>query len=197
MLVDGVKLFDNVITVRFAAYLALVTAVIASLWIAGRRPGLLRIVLPLLAVLALIPDPHADGFSATYAYEPFFTSARYSGCFRPGETVLVIPQPAQVVVQALDHFRYRLPGGYVGPGGLPKSYLDPPINYTFAVGTNPEGHFREFRKFLAAKHVTSLVVEEYDYNAFAPTFDRLAKPQHVGGVALYHLYTGAPSCPTS
>ena len=66
MLVHNLPFFDNVLTGRLTAYLTLLAAVIVALWTAARRPGLLRWLLPLLAVLAIVPDPRANGFAHTY-----------------------------------------------------------------------------------------------------------------------------------
>ncbi len=196
MLVQSLPLVDNILTGRFTAYLSLVAAVIVSLWTARRRPGVLRWLLPLLAVLAIVPDPRAKDFSNTYGYAQFFKDSSFRSCLRPGETVLLIPQPEQVLVQAVDGFRFKLAGGYVGPGAIPKSYLDLPNGYWIAMGAElAPAQLGQLRAFIAANHVTSLIVEEYDYKHFKSSFDRLAKPQHVGHVALYHLYPGAPPCP--
>ena len=196
MLVHNLPFFDNVLTGRLTAYLTLLAAVIVALWTAARRPGLLRWLLPLLAVLAIVPDPRANGFAHTYGISPFFSGSAYRGCLRPNETLLLIPQPEQVVDQAVDGFRFNLAGGYIGPGAIPQSYLEPPSRYSIAIGSAiPPDQIGALRSFIASKHVTSIVVEDYDYEHFAPTFNRLAEPHHVGGVVLYHVSGPAPPCP--
>ena len=57
-IVGSLPLFNNLITARFALYLALATAAIVALWAAGREPRLwLRVALPILAVIAILPQP--------------------------------------------------------------------------------------------------------------------------------------------
>jgi hypothetical protein len=196
MLLHSLPFFDNVLTGRFAAYLALLASVIVALWMSVRSSGILRWLLPLLALAAIVPDPRPHAFATTYEPSPFYTDAAYRGCLAPGETVLVIPEPEQIFDQVLTDFRFRLAGGYVGPGATPRSYLDPPSFYSIAIGetVSPE-QLDQLRSFVAAKHVTSIVIEHWDYPRFGPTLNMLAKPQRAGGVIVYRLSGPARRCP--
>ena len=160
LLVHNLPFFDNVLPGRFTAYLTLLAAVIVALWTTTRRPGLLRWLLPLLAVLAIVPDPRANGFANTYGISPFFSDSAYRGCLRPNETLLLIPQPEQIFDQVVNGFRFNLTGGYIGPGAIPGSYLEPPSRYLIAIGNAvPPDQIGDLRTFIASKHVTSIVVE--------------------------------------
>jgi hypothetical protein len=194
--VTKLPFFDNVLPGRFAAYLSLLLAVIVALWMAAQRAGLLRWLLPLLAIVAIAPSPH--GFVTRYGTSAFFADSSYRHCLGPRETLLLLPQPEQILDQAVTNFRFDLAGGYVGPGAIPDSYLTPPSWYSIAIGSPiPPDQLLDLRTFIAAKHVTAIVVAYYDYKQFAPAFNRLAKPVHVGGETLYRLSGVQAPCPSS
>jgi hypothetical protein len=163
----------------------------------GRRAGVLRWLLPPLAVAALVPWPGSHGFTTGYSVPAFFTDGVYQACLDPGETVLPLPYRSgnALLWQAERDFRFDLAGGDVGPD-IPALFEQPsgvPFLAQQSLGVNDAG---VLRAFLAGKGVTSIVVDANDANSYAGAVDQLAPPQVVGGVYLYHLTPDAPSCPS-
>ena len=134
-LLRGLPVFDNVLTGRFPVYISLVAAIVAAQWVSSRRPGLLRLLLPLLAVVAIVPNPAAKGFATTYRIPPFFEGALDRACLTPGETVLALPLRggSSLLWQVESKFRFNLAGGDIGPD-IPGSILRP--------GCRPPDHGR-------------------------------------------------------
>jgi len=195
-LVRTLPLFDNVITGRLAVYVSLLAAVMVALWAAARRSGIVYWTLPLLAALALIPDPRAASFTTTYEMPAFFTDSAYHGCLRPDENILLIPQPPQTLWQAADGFRFNLAGGYVGPGAIPESYTHPESYYAIVQGMHIGlRNLGLLRSFVRSKHVTSIVIKRGDGKFYRRALSLLAPPQRVGGVVIYHLSGAPPACP--
>ncbi len=188
--------FDNVLPVRFAAYITLVAAVAVALWISTCRAGRLRVVLPGLAVLAIVPSLHDSLWATTYTVQPFFTDATYRTCLDSGETILPLPigQGEAMLWQAVSGFRFNLAGGYDGPY-IPTSFLEPGGNRYISVGYHLEAAQTGIvRSFIAEKHVTTVVVDANEIDFFAGALNPLAEPQSVGGVVLYRVAGPAPSC---
>jgi hypothetical protein len=194
-LVRTLPLFDNVITGRLAVYVTLLAALVVALWTAARRSGPLYWALPLLAMIALVPNPRAAGFTTTYEMPVFFTDSAYHGCLRPNENILLIPQPTQTLWQAADGFRFNLAGGYVGPGAIPESYTHPESYYAIVQGMHIGlRNLGLLRSFVRAKHVTSIVIKRGDGKFYRRALSTLAPRQRVGGVVIYHLTGPTPTC---
>ena len=117
-LLRSFSFYDNLLTTRFAVYVALAAAVVVALWAAGRRAGVLHWLLPVLAVLAVVPNPHAGGFASTYHVPAYFTARVYRDCLGPSDTVLAFPVRggSSLLWQVKRGFRFRLAGGDIGPG---------------------------------------------------------------------------------
>jgi hypothetical protein len=195
-LVNGWPLLDDIQPVRFSLYLSLVSAVAVALWTARRRAGELRAVLPVLAVLGIAANPIAGAWASDTSVPPFFTSSAYRGCLDPGETILPLPigQGSAMLWQAEDNFRFDMAGGYVGPY-VPASFMEPGLRYiTIGSHLGPQ-QARIVRAFVAAKHVTTIVVDQDEAPFFSGALNKLATPETVGGVVLYNLAGALPSCP--
>ncbi len=165
--------FDNVLTVRFAAYVSLVAGVVVALWTASRRAGLLRWLLPALAALAIVPNLNGAVWMTAYQVQPFFTDSSYRGCLDPGETILPLPigQGEAMLWQALSQFRFKMAGGYVGPY-IPQSFRTPSGIYYVTAGNHlGAAQTGSVRSFIAAKHVTSVVVDANEADFFAGALD--------------------------
>jgi hypothetical protein len=194
-LVHTLPLFDNAQTVRLAAYTTLVVAVIVALWTATRRSGWLRFLLPALAVLAIVPDATSGNWTSGYLLPPFFTGGAYRDCLDPGERILVLPlgQGSAMLWQAESNFRFDMAGGYVGPY-IPQSFMHPASVYYVTGGNHlGPGQTNNVRSFIATKHLTSVVVAQFE-DRFFTALNYLAKSQTLGGVDLYHFGKTPPSC---
>jgi len=197
-LVRSVGPFQNILTVRFVAYVALVAAVVVALWTAGERRGVLRFALPGLAVAALVPNPVAGGFATRYHVPAFFTDRSYRGCLDPGETVLPLPVRGgnSLLWQVATAFRFRMAGGDIGPD-IPSSFFTPPNDQITGGQPLRPSQSDALRSFVSSRGVASVVVDGDRAADFAPAADRLVAPHRIGGVLLYPVTAIPPSCPGS
>jgi hypothetical protein len=188
-------LFENVMPVRLALYMTLAVAVITALWAAsGAPPRWLRIALPALAVLAIVPNLGWSAWARDPQVPALFSSSLYKSCIGRGETVLLLPFGTlddSLLWQARASFWFDVAGGYVSP--------DPPPGYTypagvFAIATEslpPEVTVASVRELIRAKGVTTIVLEQRGSGVWLPVLSPLARPQAVGGAYVYRL-PGAP-----
>ena len=189
-------LFDNILPVRFALYASLAGAVIAALWMASARSGVLRWLLPGLAVLLLVPNPGAGVWTTTFSVPAFFTSAAYRTCL-PGNEI-VLPEPVgsggqAMLWQAENGFHYRLAGGRLQTSP-PSDFHHPPGIEQIAVGYPPVPNQAQLlRRYFRAKQVTSVIVDKREAAIWTPALDRIAKPRDIGGVLLYRVGGSAPA----
>ena len=115
--------FEDLMPVRFSLYTALVTAVIVAIWLAATAAGAwVRIGLPVLAVLALVPNvglaewagPEARTlFAASPPTIPaLFTGRGYRDCLQKNEVVLAtaVRRPWQLAHLAGEE-RVLVPAG--------------------------------------------------------------------------------------
>jgi hypothetical protein len=188
-------LFDNILPVRFLVYASLASAVIVALWTSTTRHRTLRVVLPALTVLLLVPNPGAGVWATTFSVPPFFTDAAYRGCLRPGENVLPEPpgEGGQANLwQAAGDFRFRMAGGRLQTSP-PSAFLHPPGIAQISVGYPPAPNQVELLKqYFAAKGVTAVIVDKRQAAIWAPALDRIAPGHDIGGVLLYRV-GGSPS----
>jgi len=196
-LVGSWPLFDNVLPARLAMYVCLLSAVIVSLWIAARPSGLLRWFLPALAALVLVPNLNSGLWDARYTIPPFFTDSAYRSCLRRNENILPLPPSAQgesMLWQALSDFRFRMAAGNIAPHP-PALFLAPYWVELVAEGYPvPASQTGELAFYIRAKQVTSVVVDAREASRWDGALNRIATPHRLGGVILYHISDGSPSC---
>ncbi len=196
-LVEQLPLFDNVLTSRLAVYVALAAAVAVALWTAARRAGAARWLLPTLAALAIVPDPAAGGFATQYFVPEFFTGAAYRSCLDPGENILPLPVRGgwSLLWQTESGFRFTMSGGDLGPSIPPSFQAAGPMDSVTDGSAATRDKVASLRAFIAAKEVTSVVVDPVEGGFWTAALDRIARPQRVGGVVLYRVAGPKPSCP--
>ncbi len=191
-------LFNNVLTERLPLYVSLAAAVMVSLWAAARARGLLRWLLPALAVLTIAPYPAAKTWATAFAVPPLFTDSSYRACLQPGENILPLPvnyNGNADLWQVASGFRFTMAGGYVSLNP-PPSFLAPAAVAKVAGGfAVPADQAQDLRAYIRAKHVTSVVVDKSQTRYWAAALDRIAAPHDVGGVLLYHLGGLPRGCP--
>ena len=123
-------LFRNVMPVRLMVYAALAAAVMTALWAASSaRPRWLRIALPCLAALAIIPNLAWAGWERSPQVPQLFTSSLYRSCLGRDEDVLLLPFGTRgdtMIWQARTGFWFEDAGGYISPY--------PPASYTTLQG---------------------------------------------------------------
>jgi hypothetical protein len=201
-LVDGLPLFNNLITSRFALYLALITAVIVSLWVSGngsRRR--LRVVLPVLAVIALLPQLQFGLWRVTPHVPAFFTAAAYRDCLQPGENVLIVLPQAEsadaLLWQARAGFRFRMAGGQISPE-MPRSFTRYAAVRALRIGFAPPRRAADVLAFARAKRAGTILIDGRYAQAYQWLRDGLGKVNEVGGMLVYRVERAAgtaASCP--
>jgi hypothetical protein len=154
--------------------------------------GWLAVVLPVLAVVSLVPNPAADAFKTTAYVPQFFRGDDVRRCIHPNETVLIFPQAkhgSSMLWQAVSDYRFRLADGYVTPDP-PTSYYTSPAVTRIA---NREVTWRDLVPFARDKHVTTLLVDAKQPDPYKSLLQPLAPPKAAGGVLVYR-FDGKPRC---
>lgn len=192
--------FEYLMPVRFSLFTALVTAVIVTLWLTTTRVTWIRILLPMLVVVALAPNVglaewagpgRPTLFSATPPTIPaLFTGGGYRHCLRKNEVVLALPFGARgnsLIWQAESGFWFRLAGGYIW-NTVPPSFLRSPRVASIATNSDPSLlKLADVRAFTRKASVTSIVLHAADKGGWRTLLDRLGVPLRTGGVLIYRV----------
>ena len=120
--------FDNVLPARLSLYVSLASSVIVAIWMASSRHRTAALLLPGLAVLAIVPMLGHGYWNTTPVRPSFFTTGLDRSCLRQGESILAIPynnHGDSMLWQAESNFRFRLAEGYVTVV-WPQSYRSSP-----------------------------------------------------------------------
>ena len=191
-------LFDNVLVERLSLYVALAAALMVALWTAARRRGVLRLLLPALAILAIVPDPGAGVWTTAYTVPPLFAGRAYRSCLGPHENILPLPvnyNGYSNLWQVASGFRFTMAGGYVLEHP-PASFLTSHAIAVIALGLPvPPRQVQFLRSYIREKHVTSVIVDEGQTRYWAAALNKIATPHNVGGVLLYHVAKTDTKCP--
>lgn len=107
-------LLDSALPARFALFTALAASLIAASWLAvpGRRMG--RLVLGLLACIALLPQPHPW---RVFEQPAFFAPGRVAQVLGPNPRLLLLPfaiNGPSSMWQMQSGFAFTMVGGYLG-----------------------------------------------------------------------------------
>jgi hypothetical protein len=193
-LIADLPLFNNVITVRLSLYLTLIAAVVVAIWAASRdAPAWLRVLLPAVAVLALVPQLRSSPWKVTPTFPSFFAAGgAYRTCLRPGENVLILPyghNGHSMLWQARTGFRFAMAGGYIS-ADTPKSYTRYATAQYLVHGEAPPGGAEDLVGFAHAKGVSTILVEEPDAERWRGLLMDVARPRTVGGMLVYPLTPG-------
>jgi hypothetical protein len=168
-----------------------------ALWTASRARGVLYWALPALCMLALVPNPAADGFVSSFAVPRFFTNGDDRRCLARGENVLPLPVTFNGIPnlwQVRSGFRFRMAGGYVF-SGPPDAFLTPPAVAAIATGNAvPPSEVQKLRTYIRLKHVTTVVVDKRQSSSWSGALGRIARPENVDGVLLYRVGGRAHGC---
>ena len=189
--VGYLPLFNNVLPTRLMLFVFFVVAIAVALWMSSTR-GWLAVVLPVLAVISLVPNPTASAFRTSAHVPRFFRGGDLQRCVGADEAVLIFPQAKHgnsMLWQAVSGYRFRLADGYVTP--------DPPTDfYTSPAAAriaNRELSWRDLVLFARDKHVTTLLVDAKQSGPFRTLLQPLAPPKVAGGMLLYR-FDRKPPC---
>jgi hypothetical protein len=200
-LVRHLPLFNNALPERVAVYISLISAVAVSLWLARRPHSRARVVIAVLAVLSVVPDPLGSSWTSGYSIPAFFTASAYRQCLDPGETVLALPTTigTSLLWQAASDFRFKLAGGdAIGSVFIPSAYTSTAGDDYVTLGSHLDSSRTGILKsYVASKGITSAVVDGNEINFFSGALDNLATPESAGGVVLYHFTKTPPSGPAN
>jgi hypothetical protein len=184
-------LFDNLLPSRLALYSSLVVAVAVAGWAATTPHRRLAIVLPTLAVIALVPRLGAGFWKQTPIRPPFFASGLYRTCLVPGESILAIPynwRGDSILWQAESGFSFRLAEGYV-TSTKPASYENEPGFAPLRDDEIPSDP-REVISFARSKGVTTIIVQEKRDAGWGASLSKAVRPRPVGGAIVFPLIPG-------
>jgi len=195
-LVAEKPLVNNILPARFALYAWLIAAVVTALWTSSQRGSLARsVVLPVLAVAALVPAlQHAD-FRQRPERWAFFSDQLYKHCVPRGETLAVFPFGKwgdSLLWQAESGFWFRMAEGNMGRssayppnfvsdptiGKLTFKFIDPHVRPTMAELLRYAGSH-------GVDRIVSVVIHAYPDGTMMHAF---------GPVQLYGSVLVAPAC---
>jgi hypothetical protein len=189
--------FNNVLPVRFSVFVALGAAVAAASWSASSRaPRLVRVALPVAALIAIMPSLWLDVWHWQPRRMSFFTDGTYQVCLQPNENVLMLPAPNwtdAMLWQAEAGYRFRMAQGYVSPQ-LPDDVRDAP--YAARLLANNRGNnWRPLVKYAKANQATMLILEKGHGQSWTDMLAPVTTPTYLGGVVLYSLRpNGVSAC---
>ncbi|MGA2008934.1 MAG: hypothetical protein ABSH51_00155 [Solirubrobacteraceae bacterium] len=189
------------IPVRLALFVDLPVAVIVALFLspeqAPPRPAgrgrLWRWGLAAVAVALILPDVGNVAWNVPVADPAFFASGAYRSYLKATDNVVTIPAwGPNERWQADTGFAFNLSDGYAG-NPFPAAYARFPTWNTLLTGQLTPGWPAQLRRFVAAKHVTAIVVEEGVPGPWRTLFATLgARPISTGGVLFYRLRRAPP-----
>jgi len=186
----NLPVFNDVLPARIAMYVALAAAVVVALWIADAgRNGVVRIVLPLLAVATLVPAFWQGSWHTHPGRPAFVATGLYRTAIARGETVLVLPYPSYddaMLWQAETGFWYRMADGSLSPA-IPDGVADRPFASYLLSNDAPPGGRRAVLAFAKAHGVAAIVIENVAADPWIGLFPSLAERGTAGGVFLYRL----------
>ena len=185
------SVFVNVMPVRFAVFCVLIVAVVVALWISSRPAGSrLRLVLPSLAVLAVVPNLAWRGWACGADVPMLFRTEAVRHCIPQNANVIVFPSGPRgdsMIWQAESGFWFRIAGGYITPS-IPASFLHPAEITHLTTNDHPsEITVAAVRELARIKGVSAVVLDSDDAAVWAPILRPLGKPQAVGGTLIYRL----------
>ena len=184
------------IPTRLSLFVTLAAAVLVALALARTRRPRPRVrelplwALALVAVAFVFPAVGNPAFDTPIAAPAFFAQGKFHPYLNSRDHVLTVPAwgPNQWWVAAAG-FPFSLSAGYAG-NPFPPSYTRYPTWTTLLTGQLTRDYAPQLRRFLAAKRVTAIVVQQGYPGPWRQLFGSLGvQPRSVGGVWLYQLRT--------
>jgi hypothetical protein len=177
-------IFNNVLPVRFSVFTALIAAVIVALWTARTR-GALTVVLPALAMLALMPAFWRADYTVKPERWPFFTQQLYKVCFPRNENVLIFPygtRSDEMLWQAESGFWFRMAEGYLQPYPPAPFLRNPVVNeLTFKLDDPTPNQILSLAR---AKHVSRVLSVRIYTHPNGQEMHRFGPIQVLGGMII-------------
>jgi hypothetical protein len=185
---------DKVFPVRLLVYVTLLVAVTVALWAASNdAPRWLRVALPALAVLALVPHVQAHRWDRTPRMPAFFASGAYNLCLESGENDLIIPYNflgEALLWQAKSGFHFRMADGDFGSGFIPPEFAGTTVLRLLHDHGHP-GDGPSILELAHSKGVSTILLDPSDPWPWQPILGEIEPPRKtVGGMLLYPLEPG-------
>jgi hypothetical protein len=161
MLLATLPLLGSALTVRFTLYLALVLALVMTLWLSGSDTNLYaKSIVAALAVIFVLPNQSSGYWNTPVDTPRFFASGAYRRYLTLGEIALVVPYGwtgNSMLWQAQTDMYFRLPGAWTGP---PPAEFErwPAMVALFNGNYLPEPEL-QLKAFLASHQVTAVLVD--------------------------------------
>ncbi|MGZ4180810.1 MAG: hypothetical protein ACXVUL_09050 [Solirubrobacteraceae bacterium] len=184
--------FRYAIPVRFAVFYvlpaALMVALLLSRWSPREPAGVAAWGLAAVAIAFIVPHVGSSSFDTRIADPPFFASGAYKAYLRPSDNVLTIPAwGPNERWQANAGFRFNLSDGYAG-NPFPPSFTRYPAWNMFLTGRLTPDYAAQLRRYVDAKRVTAVVVDQSVPGPWTKLFGTLGvRPVATGGVFVYRL----------
>jgi hypothetical protein len=188
--------FEDMLPSRFAVYASLAVAVMVALWISS-TPGRFAsrpVVLPALAVVALVP-PFWRG---TDVFHPqrwaFFSDKLYKVCIPRGETLMVFPfgrWGESTLWQAESGFWFKIAAGTLGHNNQPKTFVSDPTVSALVFENDPSARpsMDQIHALAARRHVDRILsVAQNDPYPDGTEMRAFGEMQELGNVFV------APAC---
>jgi hypothetical protein len=167
--VQRLPLLGAALPSRFNLYVALIAAMLATLMLArGRR---FAWALAVLAIASLWPATQLPLWHSKPDLPPLFTTSTWRGVLRPHDTVLVLPVGGDgnsMLWQAETRLGFTMASGYAVAPEAPDPYKGDPIYPTLTSGLPVPHEQRAAAQFLAAQHVTVVVLSAAGSSITAP-----------------------------
>jgi hypothetical protein len=189
---------NNALPFRFTAYVSLAAAVIVAAWTASTRGRIFTrpYVLPVLAVVALVPAVWRTDYPSFHATDPqrlaFFTDGLYKTCIPQNETVVIFPFGPGVsqLAQAETSFWFRLAeDGLQAPNQALNSFDAERIVYELNyMADRGRPTMDRLLAFVATHHVGRVVSAVGDGYPTAAQMRSFGSTQRIGGVIV------SPAC---
>ena len=161
---------------------------IVAFWTASRT-GSARVVLPALAVAALVPAVWRPDFRSLPQRWPFFTRGLYKVCVPRNENVVIFPYGFRgdaMLWQAESGFWFRMAEGYLTPKPPPPfidDRLEQKLTYTYELAGPAQ-----ILGFAQRKHVGRVLSTVIDQHPSGLVMHRFGPLQVLGGMMI------APAC---
>jgi hypothetical protein len=185
---------DKVFPARLLVYVTLAAAVAVAIWAASNdTPRWLRVALPALAVLALVPHLQAHRWERTPKLPAFFAGGAYKLCLEPGENDLIIPYNFlgdALLWQAKSDFHFRMADGDFGSGFIPPEFAGTTVLRLLHDHGHP-GDGPSILELARSKGVSTILLDPTDPWPWQSILNEIEPPKKsVGGMLLYPLKPG-------
>lgn len=193
------RLFDHLpvlryaIPVRLALFVILPVALLAALGLGdaaheARWRGVARWVLAAAAIVFIAPSIGNAAWDTPISDPPFFAHGIYKRYLRADDHVLTVPAWGPNERWIADAgFPFALTTGYAG-NPFPASYTRYAAWDSLLTGRLTPDYAAQLRRFVAAKDVTAVVVQDGLPGPWATLFGTLGvRPVNAGGVLVYRL----------